>query len=413
MWAQAARGPGISAMPQATSTKLNTSQKAKALLHGRLRERQPEIEAAVLTRVFAVADLSEVCDPDYVEGVRAAVPAAIDYGLAAVLVGERRSPPPPPPLLAQARLAARASVSLDTVLRRYFAGHVLLSDFIVEEAERDSVLSGSDLQRLLRAQAALLERIVAAVSEEHGRESGTRLRTTEERRAERVDRLLAGELIDASEIPYDFEGHRHVAMIATGPGATQMMRELARALDRRLLTVEREGEVWAWLGGTRALDPGEVQRQGALLASAQVRVALGEPAQGLAGWRLSHRQARAALPIALRGSEPLVRYAEVAMLAAVLGDELLAGSLRELYLEPLEAERDGGEALRETLRAYFGAQGNITCAATVLGTKRQTVAKRLRTVEERLGREVAACAAEIEAALALEELIDDQHVPSL
>ena len=43
----------------------------------------------------------------------------------------------------------------------------------------------------------------------------------------------------------------------------------------------------------------------------------------------------------MRGPEPFVRYVDVALLAAVLQDDLLATSLRKLYLEPLEAERDG------------------------------------------------------------------------
>jgi hypothetical protein len=41
-----------------------------------------------------------------------------------------------PILLVQARLAARSDVSLDIVLRRYFAGYSLLGDFLVGEADR-------------------------------------------------------------------------------------------------------------------------------------------------------------------------------------------------------------------------------------------------------------------------------------
>jgi DNA-binding PucR family transcriptional regulator len=78
-------------------------------------------------------------------------------------------------------------------------------------------------------------------------------------------------------------------------------------------------------------------------------------------------------------------------------------SLRQLYLEPLAGERDGGEVLRETLRAYFEAERNVSSAAAALGVTRKTVTNRLCVVEERLGRRLGLCSAEIEAVLRLDE----------
>jgi hypothetical protein len=394
-----------------TASATGSSSEARTALQARLQARRGEIEQAVLNRIFAVADPAKGTEPEYVAGVRATVAIAIDYGIAAVQLGEQRSATPPPELLAQARLAARNGVNLDTVLRRYFAGYALVADYLVEEAERSATLSSSELQGLLRSQAALLERIVAAVSEEHTRESTARVATAEARRAERVERLLAGELVDPTELAYDFEAH-HVGVIASGPGAGQAVRELASISDRRLLMVRREGEVlWAWFGGCRALDPADLRHHAATVFPPEVAMAIGEAAVGLVGWRLTHQQARAALPIALRGSEPLVRYGDVALLAAVLRDPILATSLQELYLAPLEGERHGGEVLRETMRAYFTAQGNISSAAHLLGVKRQTVANRLRAIEERLGRDLTTCAAEMDAALRLEELNTAHPIP--
>jgi DNA-binding PucR family transcriptional regulator len=119
---------------------------------------------------------------------------------------------------------------------------------------------------------------------------------------------------------------------------------------------------------------------------------------------LTHQQASAALPIALRSPEPFVRYADVALLASILQDDLLASSLRELYLDPLERERDGGEVARRTLRAYFAAERNVSSAAVALGVKRHTVTNRLRTIEQRLGRPLNDCASEVDTALRLEDL---------
>jgi hypothetical protein len=118
-----------------------------------LRERRAEIEEAVLNRSHALAGPTESLNPTYQQGLRASITAAIEYGLEVVERGEEHAPPPPPLLLAQARLAARYGVGLDTVLRRYSAGYVLLSDFLVEEAERrQEAIDPEELCRHLSAE---------------------------------------------------------------------------------------------------------------------------------------------------------------------------------------------------------------------------------------------------------------------
>jgi len=380
------------------------SEEARAELRLRLQARRPEIERAISTRVNAVSDPGATADPEYLEGLRAAVLAALDYSLAAIERGEERSPPIPTVLLSQARLAARNGISLDTVLRRYFAGYALLGDCLIEVVGEDRLLDGAELKHVLRAMATVFDRLLAAVSEEHNREFESRGATSDQRRAERVERLLAGEWIDTADFNYDFDAF-HLGVIAKGPGAADAARELAGSLDRRLLLIRRDdGAVWAWLGGRRQLDLGEIQLLPPSSRTSRVRIAFGEPGDGLGGWRLTHRQARAAMPIAMRSPEAFVRYADVALLASMHQDDLLVTSLREIYLVPLERGRDGGELARETLRAYFAAERNVASAAAALGVSRQAVAKRIRAVEEALDRTVDSCGVELEAVLRLEEL---------
>ncbi len=382
-------------------------EQSRAELTARLRSRRAEIEQAVLTRTFAVTDTGDpvdldTLDPEYLEGLRTAIGAALDYGLEVIERGEERAPSPPPVLLAQARLAARYGIGLDTVLRRYSAGYVLLSDYLVEEAERQG-MRGAYLKRVLRARSAL-DRLLAGVSEEYSREVSERPGSNEERRTERVERLLAGELLDTSDLAYEFEC-THLAVIAWGEGTEEALKDLATAFGSRLLTIPRsEGAVWAWLGSHEPLEMCALHRYAKESWPGGVKVAIGEQGLGLAGWRLSHRQAKAALPVAMRSPEPFVRYVDVALLAAVLQDELLAATLRRLYLEPLMAERDGGEVAIETLRAYLEAGRNVSSAAAGLGVRRHTVTSRLRAIEEKIGRSLDSCATEIEVALRLDRL---------
>ncbi|HEX5593788.1 MAG TPA: helix-turn-helix domain-containing protein [Solirubrobacterales bacterium] len=375
----------------------------RAVLAARLRERLPELQGAVATRIYAISDPREVADPGYLQGLDEAVNAAIEYRLGVLEGGEKQAPDVPAVLLAQARLDARDGVPLDTVLRRYFAGNALFGDFLVEEAERAEVPSAA-LRPLLAAQATFVDRLIAAVSEEHGREARNRPRSAAERRRETVKALLAGELVDYSELGYDLDAH-HLALMAKGEGAEELVRGLAQALDRRLLAVQREEEpiVAAWLGGTRPLAAEEAMAALVAAAPDRVHVTVGEPGEGLAGWRFSHHQAKAALPIAVRRGKSVLRYADVAVLASITRDDLLATSLRRLYLEPLERMRDGGKEARRTLRAYFEAERNISSTAAALGVDRRTVRNRLRAIEELLGRPLTGSLAELEIALRLDD----------
>jgi hypothetical protein len=388
-----------------------TAQKATAspdqvrtAVCGRLQARRAEIEQAALTRVYAVSAPTESADPEYAAGLRTAVSAALDYWIAAIERGEERAPPFPAALLVQARLAARNGVSLDTVLRRYFAGFTLLGDLLIGEAEEYGSVRGAELKRLMRTPAALFDRLIAAVTEAYTDAAESRLISAEERRAERIERLLAGELLDTKEFGYDFEAH-NLGVIVAGPAAMEAIRILATAVDRRLLMVRRDEEtVWVWMGGRREFHREEIESLASRSWPEGVSLALGEPADGITGWRLTHRQAKAALPIALRGSEVVVRYADIALAASTLQDDLLTTSLRTLYLEPLASDRDGGKTARQTLRAYFAAGRNASSTAALLGVSRRTVANRLHAIEERFGRPLGAAVAEIEVALQIEEL---------
>lgn len=376
---------------------------ARTELAARLRERLPELQMAVATRVYAISDPHAVADPAYLEGLDAALAAAIEYRLDVLELGERRAPAIPPVLLAQARLDARDGVSLDTVLRRYLAGTSLFGDFLAAEAERAGV-PGAVLRELLASQAALADRMVAAVSEEHAREAGSRPANAAERRRESVKRLLAGELVDRSELGYELEAH-HLALMACGEGAAEAMRNLAERLDRRLLAVRREEEqTWAcWLGGAEPLAAEGALRALAANLPENLIVTVGEPGAGLAGWRFSHRQAKAALPVARRRGPGALRYADVALLAAILADDVAVASLRQIYLEPLERGRDGGEAARATLRAYFATGRNVSSAAAALGVDRRTVTNRIRAIEELFGRPLRELATELEISLRLDD----------
>ena len=386
-----------------TSGRGEAREVVRAEVAARLRARFPEIEKAIFVNVRdGLSDPAESGDAEYAQGLRVAVVAVLDYVLTGIAQGDEWSGPIPSAAVAQARRAARSGVGLETVLLRYTVGNRVLSGFVVDEVDR---LPGQISRPLLNTQGALVERLMAAVSKEYKLEIERAGRSLEQRRGERVQRLLAGEPVDPGEFDYEFEDAWHLGVIIVGARAREAVRSLRSGLDREVLPVSRgEKTMWVWLGGQRRLPVADIEARLSTMADMGVSLAVGEPSRGLHGWRLTHHQAQAALVVGLHRPQGITRYAEDMLLAAALQDETLATSLREIFMSPLAGQRDGGSVLRETLRVYFDVTSNAATAAVRLKVDRHTVERRLQRIEERLGRLLPTCQAELEVALRLYEL---------
>lgn len=374
-------------------------------LVARLRRRLPEIEDAIFARVRTLSEAAGEEDPDYVAGLRATITESLDFGLVHIENGEDWTGPIPSTAAQQARRSARSGVRLDTVLRRYAAGDRLLGDFIMDEADR---FPSKALRNVLRTHGPQADRLMAAVATEYMDEVARMKRSPTQRLAEQVQRLIAGESpVDAGGLKYTFDAW-HLGMIVKGAKAETGVRALAAGLDSQALVVPRgSGIVWAWLGARQPLAVPDLERLLSKGVAGDSLVAVGEPRMGIDGWRLTHREAQAAQEVMLRKPQRLTRACDVILLAAVLRDDALAKSLFESYLAPLEGHGDSGAVLRETLRAYFSAGLNAATAAAALAVDRHTVQRRLRKVEEALGRLLPDCHAELVVALSLDELDPD------
>jgi DNA-binding PucR family transcriptional regulator len=377
----------------------------RLVLAERLCERRSEIEGAIFDQVHVGFDPAGREDAEYIAGVRAAVVEAVEYSIVGLTHGERWLGSVPPAAAAQARRAARNGVSLETVLHRYTAGNTLMEDILMQEVERCELSAHvGAVREVLRTQGSLLGHLTTSAAREYHAELERAALSPELRRTERVQRLLVGGRVDAAELGYELRAW-HLGLIAMGEKARQTVEAVATELGRELLSVARSEEtVWVWLGGRRPVAIADVERLLHAREATGLAVAIGEPGEGTEGWRLTHRQAQAAMVVTLRRPRGITRFSDVGLAAAVLRDEELARSLVELHLSPLGARDDGGAAARETLRAYFAAGCNAATAAAALGVGRHTVARRLRLVEDRLGRSLRACQPELEVALRLEEL---------
>ncbi|HWA53242.1 MAG TPA: helix-turn-helix domain-containing protein [Solirubrobacterales bacterium] len=370
-------------------------------LAGRLRARRREIETVILARIDDLGDPVAGSDPAYAAGLHSAVAGAVRYGVEGIEKGGESSLPVPPTVVRQARRAARAGVSLDLVLRCHATGNKALEEFILVETEG---IPSRVLGRVLAEQAPHADRLLALVADEYKDEHTRSARSPSRRRADRIARLAQDDSpLGPADLDYDFDSW-HVALILRGPSTELAVQTWAERLGRRLLHAVRDEETtWAWLSSARQPSARKLERFLVDNMPAEVSAAIGEPRFGLDGWRLSHREAKVALQAMLQAPQRLVRGRNVVLRVGVMRDETLSRSLLDGYLTPLKRHANA-QKLLEALRAYLITGGNAAAAAAAIGVTRHTVQRRIRAVEETLGRPLYSCHAELHVALQIDEL---------
>jgi hypothetical protein len=375
------------------------------------------IAAGFLARREEVADemverirdaVTEVDALELWEAVRASCLANLETGLGA-LADDRALPDSIP---ADARdlalVAARLDVPLAALLRTYRVGHLVMWRAwaaAVEAKDAEPDVRRAALDAGSEYLFEYVDRLATLLTDAYTAERERFVRSREQRRTQLVRDVLEGTDPDAAEamrlLDYDLR-LEHLALLVSGPDVDAVVRELARELDapHRLVVSLTGDTAWAWLGRTR---PFRIPER--IDVGAGAVVSIGDPGAGPEGFRRSHRQARDAHSVAVRGYEAdVVRYDDVALESLLGADEARAGAFIARELRGLDGSDERSARLRATLRAYFATGQNASAAAAMLGVHEHTVSYRLRTIEERLGRPVTARRAELETALRLFDL---------
>jgi DNA-binding PucR family transcriptional regulator len=138
-----------------------------------------------------------------------------------------------------------------------------------------------------------------------------------------------------------------------------------------------------------------------------IRVAVGEPARGLAGFRWTHFEARNARRVATLGQRAtgsVTRYGLVSLQALASADIDQARAFVRRELGALAADDDTSRRLAATLRVYLDEHASRSRAAKRLGIHENTISYRIRQAEEILGRSVDENTLNLRVALALAAL---------
>jgi DNA-binding PucR family transcriptional regulator len=237
-----------------------------------------------------------------------------------------------------------------------------------------------------------VDETLAGMAREIEREREELRRGAQAHRLEVVSLILEGAPIGAHRasvrLNYELDRSHTAAVVWTDAAASDpvALERAAAAIGRAagalpLMVVASESSLWVWVASEDRPDLAALDAELAGLPG--VRVALGPPAAGMAGFRRSHLDALATQRLLDRASSSLrlATYDDVQVVALTMHDEeratqFVQRTLGEFASAPAE--------LRETARVYLREQSNASRTARVLFTHRNTVLARLARMAELL-----------------------------
>jgi len=319
-----------------------------------------------------------------------------------------------------ARRLAQRGVPITALIRAYRVGHGRFLARCVEEiAARpgDIDLTAAVTARLVDVSFRYIDRVSEQVVAIYQRERDRWLLTQTAVRAARVRAILGNQAVDVaaaeSALGYRLRQH-HLGVIAWVTDEPHGSEGLAR-LDRlgsvaahavgergRPLFVPRDETLaWIWLPlGADATIELAVVAEAFDNGDTSIRIAAGEPAYGLDGFRQTHHQAARTqdLALAARPGTRLTTFAEVGTVALICADVPAARRWVWATLADLAIDDEQHARLRETLQVFLST-GSYTATAERMVLHKNSVLYRIRKAEESLSAPIEHRRADLELAL--------------
>jgi len=328
--------------------------------------------------------------------------------------------PAPAAAVEYARRLAQRGVPIVALVRAYRIGHRRFLSWCVDELagrSPDADLAAAVTSRMIDRSFRYIDRVSVQVTTAYQQERDRWLLTQTAVRAARVRTMLGDEQVDVeateSALGYRLQQH-HLGLIAWvtdtvhgSEGLTRLDRlaaAAARALGgqgRPLFVPRDESLAWIWIpvggdGGvthdllSKAFDNGDTS----------TRMAVGEPAYGVDGFRQTHRQAARAqdLALAARPGSRLTTFADVGAVALICVDIDAARTWIWSTLGDLALSDEHHARLRDTLQIFL-VTGSYTGTAERMMLHKNSVQYRIRKAEEALGAPIEARHADLELAL--------------
>jgi DNA-binding PucR family transcriptional regulator len=336
---------------------------------------------------------------------------------------------PPPAAVDYAREFVRRGLPLDSLLRAYHIGQAVFFARWSEKARADIPDQGEVAEAIELAAMwtfDYVEALSGGLVRRYAEERERWVRSAAALRAQVVDSLLSGEPvdIDASSRRLGYElAREHQAFVVwsdeLADGGEQVLAMLERAALEivgslgavgPLLVARARLCLGGWVGwrGERTLnaEPVRLDRQ----AFPDVLVGFGSPGHGVRGFCRSHREAMYARRVAQlthRRPGSVTAYDDVALAALASADVEHAREFVAAELGQLAADDDHSRRLTATLRVYLEENMSPLRAAQRLGVHENTITNRIRTVQEVLPHPIEHRSPELQVALRLLRLAQE------
>ncbi|MCD0449692.1 helix-turn-helix domain-containing protein [Actinocorallia sp. API 0066] len=325
----------------------------------------------------------------------------------------------PPAAAEYARRFAQHDLPVEGLLRAYHLGeHMLLqwAMYILADLRLPTGDTLAAVSRIAMATNGYIDRVTEALIAIYESERNQWDTRSDAARAARVRAVLTGDGLDlaAAEqmLGVPLRGWHLAAILWIAPGTPEPAEGALRTGVSLLATATRrtpfvtsadEQTLWAWVSSTARPSVDLASLAEELRTRPALRVALGEPASGLDGFRRTFHDAQQTRTVAVHGTAQLTRYSDVSLAALVADDSSEALAWARRTLGDLASPDPAMTRLRETVRVFLDARGSYTDAAARLHVHKNTIHYRIRKAEQILGHPLTQHRLPTEAALHLHQ----------
>jgi len=325
-----------------------------------------------------------------------------------------------------ARRLAQRGIAPSALIRAYRLGQQQVLDWSYDELaahEPDPRVAFAASRMIVDTTFRYIDRISEQVVSAYESERVRWLANRNTVRAAMLEELLRGEQVDLataeSALGYRLrQNHLGVVLWSTALSpATAELQQLERLLQQLSKAVGGSGQPlfvprdrstgWGWIPLGRGHQEHGLEAQSLETideAGSGLRVAIGSPAAGATGFRVTHLEAGRAQQVALAARERALRVTsfsdpEVRTAAMLAAD--LDGTRRLVRnaLGSLAADTDNAGRLRDTLLVFLAEKGSYTATAERIHLHKNTVKYRVDKALEERGRAIDDERLELELAL--------------
>ena len=328
-----------------------------------------------------VSDIAELRDEEQLQQILAdSVAANIDAFFAAARHGISIDLlHAPAAAIEHARRLAQRDISANVLVRSYRLGHQAVLKEVLEEvrtADFDPQLALDVFDVMSTISFNYIDRISQEVVEVYQQARESWLENRNSVRITEIRELLAGGDvdIDAATVAIRYPLQRnHLAVVLWCDDSEDRLADMERliqqfaasigAADSPLFVSVDRATAWAWVAVPAAVIAEAVTWLGSLVPADGPYVAAGTPQSGVAGFRLSHRQAEDARAVAVAPQFAHlvgINVRQTAALAFGLGGALVAacGVLVSMFL-PFSASMGTMFAMKALIVVIMGGVGNL------------------------------------------------------